>query len=207
MVSISCANNPPKEKIAIKRAKKIASTIIKYISTKEKLVSSLTQLSSLKATQTLDPWGNKFNVDYKQSMVYSPGPDGKHHKLRNNTWNDDIIIYFLIPYFDPPISSHKIDKIKRKRSIAIKNLKIIASAMRDYYREHNTTPKSLDELSEKNIVGIYSVRDPWGSFYSYDAKHKAIFSNGPDQLHNSSKDSTWKDDIRIKFSMTRSTNL
>ena len=42
-----------------------------------------------------DPWGNKYELDLDEGLVYSLGPDGLHSEEEDETWDDDVFLSYL----------------------------------------------------------------------------------------------------------------
>jgi hypothetical protein len=184
ILNFSCSGDSKKKEESTKDLLKISKAVIKFIEIENRLVSDLKLVN---CSKMVDPWKNKYKINYKKSLIYSPGADKKHSKLRNNSWNDDVKLYFLTPYFKESRSSRKDVKnsgLKRKRKIAKRNLKVIATALRDYFRDYGKVAKDIFEINNLIITDIFTVKDPWGNSYEYDPESKIIFSRGKDKMHN-----------------------
>ncbi|HBC74535.1 MAG: hypothetical protein A2008_13965 [Candidatus Wallbacteria bacterium GWC2_49_35] len=77
---------------------------------------------------------------------------------------------------------------EKTRNIAVKDCERLSAAYHKYYETEGREIETLNELQEKYVPDIDTLKDPWGNDYEFDNVMKKIYSKGPDAKAKTSDD-------------------
>ena len=77
---------------------------------------------------------------------------------------------------------------EKTRNIAVKDCERLSAAYHKYFETEGREIETLNELQEKYVPDVDTLKDPWGNSYEFDNVMKKIYSKGPDAKAKTSDD-------------------